>query len=86
MLNIAMIFGQITRRFNQPAVLGKLIGGIILGPTVFGLFAPGAYLFLFPAQGTSTLSREAVINIGMLFFLFVAGLEIDLAQLRRRVD
>lgn len=75
MLSIALVFGQIMRRLNQPAVLGELIGGVLLGPTVFGLFALEAYLFLFPAQGASTLGREAIINIGMLFFLFVAGLE-----------
>jgi len=83
MLSIALVFGQITRRFNQPAVLGELIGGVFLGPTVFGFFAPDAFLFLFPVQGVSTMGREAIINIGMLFFLFVAGLEVDLGQLRR---
>ena len=83
MLSIALVFEQITRRFNQPAVLGELIGGVFLGPTVFGFFAPDAFLFLFPDQGVSTMGREAIINIGMLFFLFVAGLEVDLGQLRR---
>ena len=83
MLSFALFFGQIMRQLNQPAILGELIGGILLGPTVFGLFAPDAYLILFPAQGETALGREAVINIGMLFFLFVAGLEVDLAQLRR---
>jgi Kef-type K+ transport system membrane component KefB len=83
MLSIALVFGQITRRFNQPAVLGELIGGVFLGPTVFGFFAPAAFLFLFPVQGVSTMGREAIINIGMLFFLFIAGLEVDLGQLRR---
>lgn len=83
MLSVALVCGQIMRRLNQPTVLGELIGGILLGPTVFGLFAPDAYFFLFPAQGETALGREAVINIGMLFFLFVAGLEVDLGQLRR---
>ena len=83
MLSIALVFGHVMRKLNQPAVLGELIGGILLGPTVFGLFAPEAYLFLFPATGASTMGREAVINIGMLFFLFVAGLEVNLDQLRR---
>jgi len=83
MLSTALVFGQIMQRFNQPAVLGELIGGVLLGPTIFGLFAPEAYLFLFPVQGASTLGREAIINIGMLFFLFVAGLEVNLSQIRR---
>jgi len=83
MLASALAFGQVMRKLHQPAILGELIGGILLGPTIFGFFAPNCYLFLFPTEGGSTLGREAVINIGMLFFLFVAGLEVDLAQLRR---
>lgn len=84
MLAVGLIFGQVMRRFNQPAVLGELIGGIVLGPTIFGFFLPPVYQTLFPSQAEITQAREAIIRIGMLFFMFVAGLEVNLSQLRQR--
>jgi Kef-type K+ transport system membrane component KefB len=47
MLGCAILFGQFMRRFRQPSVLGEMIGGIILGPTIFGLLAPGVDNWLF---------------------------------------
>jgi len=84
MLAVALVFGQIARKLHQPAVLGELVGGIVLGPTVFGMLAPGVFGWLFPGQDESSSGREAVIKIGMLFFLFVGGLEVNLTHLRRR--
>lgn len=84
MLATALTFGQLMRRFHQPAVLGELLGGIVLGPTVFGVISPFLYTSLFPSTGNVTTAREAVLKLGMLFFLFVAGLEINLSHLRQR--
>ncbi|MGE0454541.1 MAG: cation:proton antiporter [Vicinamibacteria bacterium] len=84
MLLVAVVCGQVVRRFQQPAVLGELLGGILLGPTVFGTLAPGSFERLFPADKSLALARESLISVGMLFFLFVAGLEVKLSQLRRR--
>jgi len=83
MLAMALVSGQIMRRFHQPAVLGEMIGGIFLGPTVLGLLAPGVYGWLFESSANVGVLRDATIKLGMLFFLFIAGLEIDLADLRR---
>ena len=83
MLTCAILFGQLMRRFRQPAVLGEMVGGIILGPTIFGLLAPGLYAWLFQSSEDVTVIREASIKLGMLFFLFVAGLEVNLSDLRR---
>jgi Kef-type K+ transport system membrane component KefB len=84
MLAVALFFGQVMRRLHLPVVLGELIGGILLGPTVFGALAPNLYAWLFPTTNAILVGREAVIKLGMLFFLFVAGLEVDLSHLRRR--
>ncbi|NTW45183.1 MAG: hypothetical protein HGB14_12330, partial [Anaerolineaceae bacterium] len=46
MLGFALAFGQIMRRMKQPVVLGEMIGGIILGPTIFGLLFPGVFEWL----------------------------------------
>lgn len=84
MLTVALVFGQVMRKLHQPAVLGELAGGILLGPTIFGALVPHAYTWLFPTEDVISSGREAVIQIGMLFFLFVGGLEVNLARLRRR--
>jgi Kef-type K+ transport system membrane component KefB len=83
MLAFGLAFGQVMRRFRQPAVLGEMIGGIILGPTIFGLALPGLYLWLFQSSPNAAVVRDATIKLGMLFFLFVAGLEIDFSQMRQ---
>lgn len=84
MLLTAVVCGQIMRRFNQPAVLGELLGGMLLGPTLFGRLAPETFARLFPAEPSITLARESLISVGMLFFLFVAGLEVKVGHLRQR--
>lgn len=83
MLILALVCGQAMRRIKQPVVFGELLGGILLGPTVFGALLPEVYAFLFDSTKTVEIAREAVIQLGMLFFLFVAGLEVNLAFLRR---
>lgn len=81
MLLVAVSFGSLMRRLRQPAVFGELIGGILLGPTVVGIIAPGFFSQLFLISDPASIARDAVIQLGMLFFLFIAGLEVNLAQL-----
>jgi Kef-type K+ transport system membrane component KefB len=83
MLSVALLFGQAMRRVHQPAVVGELLGGILIGPTVLGFIAPGLFDWLFPGVGISAISRESLIQIGLLFFLFVAGLEVNLSEILR---
>jgi Kef-type K+ transport system membrane component KefB len=82
MLAAAIFFGQLMRRFKQPAVLGEMIGGIILGPTIFGLLAPALFEWLFKSSANVVVVREASIKLGMLFFLFIAGLETNISDLK----
>ncbi|MDP3936744.1 MAG: cation:proton antiporter [Deltaproteobacteria bacterium] len=84
MLAAGLLFGQLMRKCHQPAVLGELVGGIVLGPTVCGVFFPEIYQRLFPGEPELVHAREVLIKIGMLFFMFVAGLEVNLSQLRKR--
>lgn len=83
MLGFALLFGQFMRRMKQPAVLGEMIGGIVLGPTVFGLLAPELWEWLFKSSANAAQVRDASIKLGMLFFLFIAGLETNISDLRR---
>jgi Kef-type K+ transport system membrane component KefB len=82
MLGCAVLTGELMRRMKQPAVVGEMFGGIILGPTVFGMLVPGAYEWLFVASSDVTAVRDAATKLGMLFFLFYAGLEVNLSDLR----
>ena len=84
MLFTALLFGQLLRRLHFPAVIGELIGGIILGPTVWGWLSPGTQLWLFPISGPAFMGRDALIQVCMLFFLFAAGLEMNLGVIKKQ--
>jgi Kef-type K+ transport system membrane component KefB len=83
MLGVAVLCGQGMRRIKQPAVLGEIIGGIMLGPTVVGLLVPDLWEWLFRSSASAAHVREASIKLGMLFFLFIAGAETNLSDLRK---
>lgn len=83
MLSFALLVGQFMRWLKQPAVLGEMVGGIILGPTVFGLLAPDLFEWLFKSSANVTTARDGAIKLGMLFFLFIAGLETNISDLKK---
>src|SRR5882724_4163377 len=88
LLQIAVIVGfshmvaMLFRRFGQPRVVGEMAAGIALGPTLFGLVAPGAYHALFP--GTSLGFLNALSQAGVAIFIFLVGVRVDFAELRRQ--
>ncbi|HWA97728.1 MAG TPA: cation:proton antiporter, partial [Pirellulales bacterium] len=83
MLVTALALGRVARRFGQPTVLGEMFGGIVLGPTLLGALVPEWHALLFPAGTAAAAVRASIVKFGMLLFLFIVGLEIDLRQLRR---
>lgn len=83
MLFMALFSGYIMSRLGFPAVLGELFGGIVLGPTVWGWLSPDTYQLLFPEEGAVFQGRDALIQICMLFFLFAAGLEMNLSLIKK---
>ncbi len=89
MLGLARLMGELVRRFRQPAILGEILAGVILGPTVLGRLQPGWYHFMFPAAGVGDGGSNAAILDGLTLlaltlFLFVAGMEIDLSRIWRQ--
>ena len=50
LLAVARLLGEVAQRFNQPAVLGEFVAGILLGPTLLGVLAPDVNLLLFPPE------------------------------------
>jgi len=78
MLLTGKLLGEISRKLNQPAVVGEIIAGILLGPTVLGNLSPDFFTSVFPAKGNIAIGRDSIAKVGVVFFLFVAGLEVDL--------
>lgn len=84
LLAAARLLGEIARAFNQPAVLGELLAGILLGPTVLGHFAPEAFNFLFPRTGNVPVALSGLTTLAISLFLLVAGMEVDLSTIWRQ--
>ena len=76
------VLGWIFQRIGQPRVVGEMIAGIMLGPSLFGRYFPRAFDHLFPAASLTTLA--AVSQLGLLLFIFVVGLEVDLKRVLKQ--
>lgn len=81
MLGLGKTFGEFFRKLKQAPVVGEIIAGIIMGPTVIGYFFPEFLEFVFPSNGPVSYSLEALSQLGILFLLLAVGLEVDLAIL-----
>ena len=74
--------GALAQKVNQPAVIGEVIGGIMLGPSLLGWLAPQLQASLLPGEAIPVLGMMA--QIGVLLYMFLVGLELDLDSLRGR--
>lgn len=81
---IARIFGWIFRKIGQPSVIGEMIAGIVLGPSLFGLYFPEYALMLFPIESLGNL--HFLSQIGLILFMFVIGMELDLKSLKNKAN
>jgi Kef-type K+ transport system membrane component KefB len=79
----ARLIGAAVAHFRQPRVMGEVLAGILLGPTVFGLLFPDLQRALFPSDVIPLIGVAA--NLGLIFYMFLVGLELDLSQLRGRL-
>ena len=78
MLVMGRIFAEVARKVKQPAVIGEIIAGIILGPTVLGMLQPGWFEALFPPDSGSGIVLSGFVQVAVVMLLFIAGLEVDL--------
>ena len=83
LLVVGRLLGEAANRIGQPSVIGQLLGGIVLGPSVFGLLFPSAQHFLFPTGGAQKSMIDAVADLGVLMLLLLTGMETDLKLVRR---
>src|SRR5713101_4416833 len=83
MLLVGRLLGELMRRLGQPAVLGQLLAGILLGPTVLGNLWPAAHHAIFPNTPEQKKMIEAISQLGILMLLLIAGMETDFAIVKR---
>ncbi|MFA6190978.1 MAG: cation:proton antiporter [Sulfurimonas sp.] len=75
-------FGFLVSFVAQPTVVGEIIAGIILGPSLLGLFFPEFSVLLFPKESLSNLSL--ISQLGLIFFMFVVGMELDFEKIKKQ--
>jgi len=81
---VARCFGWIFRKIGQPSVIGEMIAGIVLGPSLLGLYYPGYFSHLFPIDSLGNL--KFLSQIGLILFMFVIGMELDLKVLKNKAN
>lgn len=78
----AQLCGLFFKKFGQPPVIGEIIAGIILGPSVIGALFPAFNTFVFPAASLGNL--QLLSQVGLILFMFVIGMELDLNIIKKK--
>ena len=78
MLLMGRLFAEAARKLNQPAVIGEILAGILLGPTVLGMIKPEWFQALYPIGSVSGVVLSGFVQVAVVMLLFIAGLEVDL--------
>lgn len=81
---VARFFGWIFRKIGQPTVIGEIIAGIFLGPSLVGMYFPEYSALLFPVESLGNL--QFLSQIGLILFMFVIGMELDLKVLKNKAN
>ena len=83
LLSVGRLMGEGMQRLGQPAVMGQLLAGLLLGPSVLGALWPEAQHAIFPANGEQKSMIGAVSQLGILMLLLLTGMETDLSLVRK---
>ncbi|MDZ4667549.1 MAG: cation:proton antiporter [bacterium] len=84
MLIAARLFGEFFRKFKMPLVVGELIAGIVLGPSLIGHYFPKVSQLFFTNINHASYALNGIINISIIMLLFVAGMELNLSLIRQQ--
>ncbi|HEX8384574.1 MAG TPA: cation:proton antiporter, partial [Rubricoccaceae bacterium] len=79
----ARALGEVAQRLGQPSVVGEILAGILLGPSLLSTFVPAAGAWIVPQTEVSGYLLEVVSMIGVMLLLLVTGLETDLSLIRK---
>ena len=83
MLIVARLFGVVAVKVGQPRVMGEVIAGLCLGPSLLGAISPNLQATFFPSDVLPALG--VVANLGLIFYMFLVGLEVDRGSLKGKV-
>ena len=78
----AQLCGYLIKKLGQPAVMGEILAGIILGPSLLGSAFPAYLNFIFPPGSLSNL--QMLSQVGLILFMFVIGMELDLSVIKKK--
>lgn len=78
MLLLARILAEVAQKFKQPAVVGEILAGIILGPTILGMATPDIFEYMFQSNPSANLALDGIVQVAVILLLFIAGLEVEL--------
>jgi Kef-type K+ transport system membrane component KefB len=79
---VARLFGWICKKIGQPSVVGEMIAGIVLGPSLIGMYFPAFSAVLFPVESLGNL--QVLSQIGLILFMFMVGMELDLKLIKKK--
>ncbi len=82
-LIVSRIFGWLFKKIGQPTVIGEILAGIILGPSLLGYFYPQAFHFLFAANSLGNL--YILSQVGLILFMFTIGMELNISTLKQKI-
>lgn len=77
------LFGWLFMKIGQPTVIGEILAGIVLGPSILGYFAPEVTSFLFPEESMGNIS--ILSQFGLILFMFSIGMELDITEVRKKL-
>jgi len=83
-IGLSRLMGLGFQKIHQPLVIGEIVAGIMLGPSLLGLVAPDLAGALFPAEAVPFLN--VLSQVGLIFFMFLIGLELDPKYLKGQMD
>ncbi len=83
LLIVGRLLGEIMHRLGQPALMGQLLAGIVLGPSLFGWVWPAAHHFIFPDTPLQKGMLDGLSQVGILMLLLLTGMETDLKLVRK---
>jgi Kef-type K+ transport system membrane component KefB len=79
---VSRIFGWFFKKIGQPTVIGEIVAGIVLGPSLIGMYFPEFTQLIFPVESLGNL--QFLSQIGLILFMFMVGMELDLNVLRSK--
>lgn len=82
-LLVCRLFGWLFQKIGQPTVIGEIVAGIMLGPSVLGHLLPGVSGFLFPPDSLGNIT--ILSQFGLILFMFAIGMELDITEVRKKL-